>query len=538
LRLACLILVVSAAAQTVNVDQSRSGANQSETTLTIAAVMARSFGTLGRFYANGDTIFAQPLKANGVVVGGKTYNLLIIPTVQNSVYAFNADAPGSAPLWSNLNFALPYVSHPGVAGSLYGPIGCMSTPVVDAANGKLYVACATSTPTWVLRQLDLATGATLISTTITATVTGTGDAGGSGAVGGGAPAGPADNTAGGNLTFYPNYELNRAGLTLANSKVYVAFAGIEDRRPYHGWVISFNISDLSQSAAWCSTPNGWGGGIWMSGGGIATDSGVTQFLYLTTGNGTAYDGTSSFTNCAIRLAATLALSDWFAPSDNVSIDSVDADLSSGRGLLFPGSGGQMVVAGKDFTVYVIEQTCMGHLQNSSDCGLQTFQTDSVDNPSSSSGSYGGVYSTALNELFLPITTGTIYAYSWNGSSFNTTPVFTRAVSYASPGPAAMSLSSNGASDAILWFTTVASSSFLRKSAGTLHAVKASDGSEIFSDSGLGNMAKFAAPLVQDGKVFVATADGTVVVYGLAVTSTGGLSMSGSVSVAGSVVAGK
>jgi len=497
----CLVLLSKAASiPTSNVDGNRNNSVSTETQLTPTNVTTGKFGLFGGWATDGH-VFSQPLFVPAVTTSGVVHDLLIVVTMNNSVYAFDANRPG-ATVWSNLAFASPYASYPVAEGGLYGSLGCLSTPVVDVANSKLYVVCDTSTPNWVIRQLDLTTGSTLLTATISGQVVGTGDVG------------QGDTTSGANLLFYPRFEFQRAGLALANNKVYVAFGALNDTRPWHGWVFAYNTSDLSQAGIWCSTPNGYGGGVWMSGGAPAVDG--SGNIYVTTGNDGGYDGVTNFSDSTVKLSPTLSVLDWFTPSNNAAIDSVDADVSANRAMLIP-STNFAIVAGKDFNVYLIDTTCMGHLQGSSGCSLQTFKTNAMGTPGSETGSYGGAFMN--NVLYLPTSAGSIYAFTFGGSTFTTTPLATQTNSYGNYGPAQMFGSINGASNGILWVETTATTSHTAVQQGTLRALNPTTLAEYWNSGtsgqdALGNMTKFAAPVVTNGRIYVSTQDSKIQSYGL------------------------
>jgi hypothetical protein len=496
--LACAAVCFAGDVTQANYDQSNTGANTSEWRLSPANLSTSTFGKLGSWAVDG-LIFAHPLLLHNVTVAGSTYDLLIVATMNNSVYAFNANLPGTAPVWSVIHFAAPYTGYPvdGSNQALYSAgMGCLSTPAADPSIHSLFVVCETSTPSWVIRKIDYTTGTVTTSTTISASVTGTGDPGGG------------DSLSGPNLLFSPGRQFQRAGLTIANGNVYFGFASMDDTRPYHGWLMSYSESSLSQSAVWCSTPNGWGGGVWMSGAAPAVDS--SGNVYVTTGNGTSYDGTANWTDSLLKFSSGLSMVDWFTPTDNGSDDSTDSDVASNRPILTP--AGNVIIASKDFQVYVFSQGCMGHLQSSGTCSIQQFATLSTGTPSATSGSYGA---TLLNDnLYLPLTTGPLYAFASSSGTFTTTPFALTSSTYGFPGPAALSSSSNGTMNPIVWTVTAPSSAYDTLQTGTLQAINAATLGTLFTDASFGYMAKFVPPVVDGGSVYLATNSGTVVKYGL------------------------
>jgi hypothetical protein len=93
----CAALAQSAAVVTGQYNVSRTGANLAETILTPANVSPATFGLLFSQPVDAD-IFAQPLYVPGLTINGTVHNVAFVVTLNNSVYAFDADTSQPA-LW-------------------------------------------------------------------------------------------------------------------------------------------------------------------------------------------------------------------------------------------------------------------------------------------------------------------------------------------------------------------------------------------------------------------------------------------------------
>ena len=90
---------------TANYDNNRTNANLGEFVLNKANVNPTQFGKLYTLAVDGD-VYAQPLYKRGVDVAGGARNILFVASMNNSVYAFDADATSStAAIWKR-NFGV------------------------------------------------------------------------------------------------------------------------------------------------------------------------------------------------------------------------------------------------------------------------------------------------------------------------------------------------------------------------------------------------------------------------------------------------
>jgi hypothetical protein len=441
-------------------------------------------------------VWGQPLIA--AKVGG--INLLIFATRHNTLYAYNADLPGSSPVWKSNFGATMTTTNPNLGT---GELGCVGTPVIDESNSKIYVVCAGPgsgpSATYTLWQLSLTTGATLNSTIITGSVSGTGDLGQT----------PADTVIGGNLVFYPALEMQRPALLLSSSRVYVAFGSFDDTRPWHGWVMAYSTTDLSQSSVYCATPNSFGGSFWQAGGGLSADG--FGNIYGITSNGNSVTGVGDMSQRYVKFDSNLRLSSSFLDPHVTENDPQDKDFGSGRALLIP--GGFVVSAGKDSALWLLRASDMGFLQGFYlvDGGYAHF---------------GG--QTYINGAeYITLSSGPIYRMAFNGSTFGSSTISSSTFGY--PG-AQLSSSSNGANNTIVWALTREALSG-GKHPVKLRAFHGTTLAELYQSSGFGDSAKFSAPTVANGKVYAGTLDGFVAVFGLIQP---GLSVIGKVAFSGKV----
>jgi hypothetical protein len=320
------------------------------------------------------------------VINGATHNVAFIATEHDSVYAFDADDNTSAnasPLWmaSMLSpehgAAAGATTVPWPAGSNIDPeVGITGTPVIDPASGTLYVVSKDvegGAQVQRLHALDVTTGAEKFGgpVAIAASVSGT-----------------ATDGVGGIVIFDAKKENQRPGLLLLNGIVYIGWTAHEDIAPWHGWIIGYNAGNLQQTGVFCTSPNGTGGGIWMSGNGLAADqldpvNHPYGRMFVATGNGdyTAsqpYSNQMDYGDTHLNLDLTngvLTVIDEFTTRIQASDNTNDNDVGSGGVMVLPtqtaGSLPHLLVqSDKVATTYLLNRDNLGGYNTATDQAVQ------------------------------------------------------------------------------------------------------------------------------------------------------------------------
>jgi hypothetical protein len=387
----CAGLVVESAALSADVltqhnNNSRTGANVSETTLTTTSVAPDRFGKLWTLYADGQ-IVAQPLYVSQLAVDTTsnpatpavkgTFNAVLIVTMHNTVYLYDADKENplpdgkTKPLWATwLGQARPGGKDIDMWSTNDPEWGIVSTPVIDPARTTVWVVAWHNEGgafRYRLHALNLKDGAERRASTV---------------IGGIAPD-PTQPCKFPNA-FNPCTQKQRAALLLSQGTLYAAFGGDGNR----GSVFAFDANTLQQRAVWFSTPTGDSGGIWQSGQGPAADA--QGSVYLITGNGTfdANTGGHNFGDSFVRLelaGGSLQVGDSFTPCNQDFMRTTDLDLGAGGAVLIPGSG-LLYGGGKEGVIYLLSRTNMGKYSPGApgqDCknpnSLQEFQATDLHN---------------------------------------------------------------------------------------------------------------------------------------------------------------
>jgi hypothetical protein len=516
-----LAICADAAAQ-VNVatyhnDNVRSGQNLHESILTPAVVQQKTFGKLFSQPVDGQ-IYAQPLVLANLLIPRKgTHTVVYIATENDSVYAFDGNSntgSNATPLWqvSFINPAKGITTVPATdLGTLaiFPQVGITGTPVIDPNNGTLYVVAATKENGVYfqrLHALDVTTGAEKFGgpVVIAATVKGTGA-----------------GSLGGNLAFDPFRSNQRPGLALVNGGIYIAWSshGLETEFTFHGWVMGYNETTLTQIGAFCLTANGSAGGVWESGDGLAADT--LGNLFFMSGNGTfdASTGGQDYGMSYLRMSTKkgLTVGDYFTPYNEASESDEDLDLGSGGAMLLPYLSGATypflaVGAGKDGTLYVLNRNNMGKFSSTGNTQI----VESIPSAFNGHGLYSGPAYWQPGYLYFWAANDVLRVYQMVNNLVSPIPVAIGATVFGSPGATPV-ISSNAGTNGIVW--AVQADGYTNGTQAILHALNATTAVELYNSSQAGTRdtagpaIKFTPPTVANGKVYVPTAS-ELDVYGL------------------------
>jgi hypothetical protein len=508
--IACCVFgtVASASAQdvlTYHNNNSRTGLNPSETTLTLSNVTVKSFGKIFELTADG-LVDAEPLYLSQITISGVKHNALIVATENDSVYAFDADS--GEQLWKITtleNGETP--SDDRNCSQITPEIGITATPVISRPtaypNGVIYVVAMSKDSSGNyyqrLHALNATSGAELYDgpVTIAAQYPGTGD-----------------GSSGGYVVFDAAQYKERSGLLMVGNEIYLTWASHCDIRPYTGWVMGYNATTLKQTTVINVTPNGSEGAVWGAGGGLTADSDGNIFfldangVFDTTLNSDGFPDEGDFGNAFIRLTTKggLAVADYFEMDNGPEESDSDTDLGSGAALLLPpmkdskGNTWNLAAgAGKDTNLYIVNRSSMGKYNASSNNMYQELV----------GGLPNGMWSVPAyfnNMLYYGPVNETIMAFQFTDAVLGTKAVAKTSITYEYPG-ATPSISSNGTKNAIIWAVE-------NKNPAIMHAYNATTLDELYNTDqasgdrdhfGAGN--KFMTPLIINGKVYVGTTTG-------------------------------
>lgn len=544
----------------------RTGVNAAETILTPANVSSTANRFHKQFVMKVDgRIEGSPLYASGIHIGGGTHNVLYVATMHNTVFAFDAD---NGALLSAQWLGNPVTGsdlHNLKPATIHAEWGIVSTPVIDLASGTLYVVRwgyenDINGPTYRLYGLDITD---LTKQKFNSVL-----------IDGFNVNGSQFNR----FRQVQRAGLALAAKPGGPQALVIAFSGGEGGGSpgwvlaYDTAKLAQNIA---QANVWCSNPPidanhpGGGAGMWMGGAAPAVDE--NGDIYAVTGNG-PYNpqyGLDELGESVVRLTwnpgnpGTLTLRDWFTPFVDSGRDEghKDQDLASGGTIALPDELG-LIAGGKDGVYFHINRSNMGKQNYSSlidpafvasfdyqptnghtslfDDLNQTTSTDPFTIGHATSGRTAHIHGTGVyfnGQLFVQGENNKVRVFLKSDGHFSAQPAArgTSTASWGTSSPGGMaggilSLSANGTSNAILWANEAFGNlpgdpdanqnptpNILRAydvssvSSGTLRSIW---DSEAEPNDHVGASTKFAPPLVANGKVYQATYDRQVVVYGL------------------------
>jgi len=496
-----------------------------ETRLSTKNVNSKMFGKIAAYPVD-DQIYAQPLIVPDMTINGREeVNVVYVATVNNSVYAFDAeDFSHKRPLWhknyNDVSKGIVPVRNTDVGQNcgeykdFSGNIGIVGTPVIDDETDTMYFVVRTKQNKkyfqW-LHAVDIKTGEDRPNSPTEIKFSTPGEGEGS------------DRS--GQIAFDPRKQNQRTALLLSRGTVYMGWAAHCDTGPYHGYLVGFDAKTLEVERIFNTTPNGGEGGIWQAGQGASVDNDGN--IYVITGNGSfdADTGGSDYGQAFLKLIPEdkgFKVASWFTPHNYEHLNDIDADLGASGALLIPDTN-LVVGGGKGGTFYLLDRDNMGGFSSKDDSQIvQSFDVAQTRHIHGSPVYYEGkngqfVYVWAENKH--------LRAYKFNGETFDL-PAYgesTMAVPDGMPG-GILSISAHGSKvgTGILWASHPAKGDANQQvRPGILRAFDADDiskelwnSNEIAERDDIGLFAKFASPTIANGKVYAATFSGQLVIYGL------------------------
>jgi polyvinyl alcohol dehydrogenase (cytochrome) len=258
-------------------------------------------------------VYGQPL-----LIGG----LVVVATENDTIYALQS-ATGRIAWHTHVGTPVALRNLP--CGNI-DPLGITGTPVYDQANGLIYAVAETTGFRHTLFGVSITNGAIKVRRYIPA------------------PDG------------HEKYDQQRAALTIANGRVYVAFGGLfGDCGPYRGSVAGVPLSGSGPLASYI-VPTAKAGGIWATGGPV---QGPDRTLYLTTGNGAATSGRYDYSDSLTHLGLNLKRISYFTPATWANDNARDLDLGSTPPALAANSS--ILIMGKRGVGYLVRRGALGYI---------------------------------------------------------------------------------------------------------------------------------------------------------------------------------
>jgi hypothetical protein len=516
-----------------------------ETRLTPAVVRGglRKLATL-KMAGDARGMDAQPVFAPGVTINGRRKDLVVCATMANRIHAF--DCRTYAQAWMT-NAGTPVLGTKSI--DFWGTnqnFGIMSTP--EIVDGRLY-AVAWISPNATrekaahfLLEVRLSDGRILRRLRLP----------------------------GASATLQRKQRAALAS-SKANGKrtLFVPFGTVQETaNGAHGFITAVDIDAWSVSDELNLTKNGSGAGVWMAGQGptvlVEQDGSGREstFLLLMSGNGSFDPANGNFAECFVkaRFDGSFSVVDWWSPwrDQDRGAGWNDMDLASGGPIVIPELG-LVLGAGKDSILYSLDWRNFG---KTSVADLQDPRSNyaKLKTPPIWFGFFAGFGVTAapddpkdLDKLIFNKThhqhgsptywpeKKLLYTWCENGNlrvgqvdGSGQWKFLARSEEVASPfSPVPpggmpggmMCLSSNGASDGVVWGCMPDKDANRAQTTGRVFAFDAADFGQRLPDGDAQirrlwmsdphhAFAKFNPPVVNDGRLWVPCYDGTVWVWGV------------------------
>ncbi|KAL8698939.1 MAG: hypothetical protein Q9224_001623, partial [Gallowayella concinna] len=339
-----------------------------------------------------------------------------------------------------------------------------------------------------------------------------------------------------NRMFQGGIHLQRPALLLTGQYVYAGFASHCVQYNFTGWIMGWdktsgNIVERFTTEGGQEPNKTPGGGVWMSGGGLATDN--KGSMYFSTGNGyasqlhgvpvpgrqppTALE--EAVVNMKINDDGSLSVADFFMPWEKEQLDGADKDLGTTPFELLPPSTFTCpnakrlgVVTGKSGKTYILNLDNLGGYQMGAN-KLDAIPQAPIQNENSVYAG-AGVYPLDGGYIYINVIQYQthVFKFSCDGSG---NPAFTKVAD--SPEKAAYVLgvghgtttSFNGQAGTGLYWMTDVDGYNLR----IYNAVPQSGALQLIKTANIPGVTKFAKPVFGDGKAYVGTVQGLLYAFG-------------------------
>ncbi len=491
---------------TASLNDLRTGWDPDEPELSPSVVGGPDFGEVFRTPVNGK-VYAQPL-----VIG----STVIVATENDWVYGLNAST-GAVEWSTSVGKPEPITN----CNNIVPNNGITSTPVYDPATGTVYVVANVTNGTAVdyrMFGIDISNGAVTFVHGIY---------------------GSPENDS--HITIDPRDQDQRAGLLLLNGWVYATFASHCDHKPWAGYVAGIDPATRAFTL-WTDESGATDdeAGIWQSGGGLVSDG--PSRIILTSGNGISPakgpggKPPGQLAESVIRLQpqsnGTLEAKDFFSPADAPTLDAGDLDYgSAGPAELPVGTTAYprvLVQDGKIGRLFLLNADDLGGREQGpggTDADLYQsqayqgvwghpaiFEVSTAAIPPSSSGLADYVYLVGQNDYVRG------FQLSTNGSGV---PKLTDAVNSTytfgiHPGSPIVTSNGTDLSSVVLWVVRQNGSSSSLVAFPATPQPHTGGGVKLEEIAGepIGTAADFTTPAVGNAMVYVGTADGDVLGFGV------------------------